>query len=145
MQQVTQNKTKTMDNQHVLFMPKLYDETMQLLVQSKNYFNLYSSEDQRQLSPLQRLIYSAVMSRITLRLSTTMGWIMARRAFHAGQVTQEELDNHYRLMFQNECMQESTYFHHFLPKFVQKLCKDSLALYSRIHALDNIGNQQQMA
>lgn len=142
MQQAIKNKTKNTNNQQVLFMPKLYDETMQLLVQSKNYFSLYSSEDQTQLTQLQRLIYTAVMSRITLRLSTTMSWIMARRAFHADQISKEELDNHYRLMFQSECLQESTYFHHFLPSFVQKLCRDTLALYSRIHALDNIQDQQ---
>ena len=141
MQKKTSIKNNQSDNVAVLFMPKLYDETMQLLVQSKNYFSLYCKEDQRHMSQLQRLIYSAVMSRITLRLSTTMSWVLARRAFHAGEISQDELDKHYGLMFQSECMQESTYFSHFLPDFVQKLCRETLALYERIHALDNIQAQ----
>lgn len=145
MQQVTKLTLNTPDNTQLFFMPRLYDETMQLLVQSKNYFKLYSKEDQAQLSPLQRLIYSTVMSRITLRLSTTMTWVLARRAFHAGEISQEEMDQHYRLMFQEQCLQESTYFEHFLPSFVQKLCKDTLALYSRIHALDNVQPYQPQA
>ena len=122
----------------IVFMPKLYDETMHLLVQSKNYFSLYCDDDQNQLSPLQRLIYSTVMSRITLRLSMTMSWILARRAFHAGELTEEELKEKYSLDYSHECMEESSYFEHFLPSFVRKLCDESRTLYSRIHALDNI-------
>ena len=138
MKEIQQEKVVSMGNNQLLFMPRLYDETMHLLVQARNYFNIYSQDDQQQLNILQRSEYSLVMSRITLRLSTVMSWILARRALHAGQITQEELDAHFRLAFQDECMKNSRLAEDFLPTFVNKLRRETLALYSRIHALDEI-------
>lgn len=141
MGQTIQFKKEKSNKEQIIFMPGLYDETMKLLVQSKNYFSLYCDEDQRHMSPLQRLIYSSVMTKITLRLSTVMSWVLAKRAYQAGQISKDELDAHFRLASEPSCMEASTYFAHFLPSFVQKLCNDSLALYSRIHKLDKMEHQ----
>lgn len=144
MQTAKKQHKETTSNTQLLFMPKLYDETMHLLVQARNYFNIYSAEDQRALDLTGRTIYSLAMSRIALRLSSTMSWVLARRAFHAGQITEAELAEHFRLGFQDECLRDHKPFEGIMPSFVNKLQHDTLALYARINALDEMSQAQMV-
>jgi regulator of CtrA degradation len=124
-------------NQHVVFMPKVFDETMQLLLEAREYFNSYGEDDQAQISDVGRSIYASEMSRITLRLSAIMAWIMVQRAVHAGRITPDEAAKHYRLDFKDICLVDNTMLHSILPTHVCHLLDATRELYSRVERLDD--------
>lgn len=145
MPQAKKHKKVSKTGNHLLFMPRLYDETMHILLDAQHYFTSYGADDQRHLNGLQKLIYSSEMSRITLRLSTIMAWILARRALHEGQLTMQEILTSYRLQFEDVCLVASDRFETILPSYVMHLHDKSLSLYSRILALDNVESQTHSA
>lgn len=119
-----------------VFMPRLFDETMALLVETRNYFLAQSDYDRQPLTHSAKLMYSTEMSRITLRLSSIMAWVLARRAARAGEITQEQLKAHFPLQFQENCGFETPHVHMVLPHAVCDLLSRSHALYQRIRRLE---------
>jgi regulator of CtrA degradation len=124
---------KTMN---VLFMPNVFNETMQLLADAHEYFAQFGEEDQKRLEEHLRSIYSCEMSRITLRLSSIMTWIMAQRAVFAGKIHVEEAAEHYSLDFQDACLVDNRALHGIMPSYVCFLLDRSLELYERVCRLD---------
>jgi hypothetical protein len=137
----TQKLTKKVEDTQLIFMPRLYNETMNMLLDAQHYFTRYGADDQRQLNMVHKLVYTSEMSRITLRLSTVMAWIMARRAFHSGQISMQDILEHYRLEFEDVCLVEGYHFEHILPSYVMQLHDASRKLYARILALDTVETQ----
>lgn len=120
----------------VFFMPGLFNETMALLTQARDYFQAYGDEDQSRINEYLRAIYASEMSRITLRLSTIMAWTMAQRAVISGKISQAEAAAHYALGYQDVCRVDSSVLHEVLPHYVCQLLDRSHELYERVARLD---------
>ncbi|MDX1974999.1 MAG: DUF1465 family protein [Rickettsiales bacterium] len=117
-------------------MPRVFDETMQLLHDAREYFGLFGEDDQTRIATELRTLYSCEMSRITLRLSSIMAWLMVQRAVFSGKITAEEAAGHYGLDFKDVCMVDNRMLHGILPSYVCYLLDRSLELYERVSRLD---------
>lgn len=123
-------------SENVLFMPGIFNETMQLLKDAHEYFHLFGEDDQSRIDAQLKTLYSCEMSRITLRLSSIMAWIMAQRAVHAGKIELEEAALKYSLDFQDICRVDNRVLHGVLPSYVCFLLDRTLELYERVARLD---------
>lgn len=121
---------------NVLFMPGVFNETMQLLTDAHEYFYLFGEDDQKRISPDLKTLYSCEMSRITLRLSSIMAWIMVQRAVVTGKILAEDAADRYGLDFQDVCMVDNRMLHGVLPSYVCYLLDQTLELYERVLRLD---------
>jgi regulator of CtrA degradation len=126
---------------NVLFMPGVFNETMQLLTDAHEYFALFGDDDQNRLSPDLKTLYSCEMSRITLRLSSIMAWIMVQRAVFSGKILPDEAAHRYGLDFQDACSVDNRMLHGVLPSYVCYLLDRSLELYERVLRLDDQAKQ----
>ena len=121
---------------NVLLMPNVFEETMQLLNDAHEYFYLFGDDDQQRLNVDLRPLYSCEMSRITLRLSSIMAWIMVQRAVFSRKLPAEEAAERYGLDFQDVCMVDNRMLHGVLPSYVCYLLDRSYELYERVYRLD---------
>lgn len=121
---------------NVLFMSGIFDETMQLLAEAHEYFHLFGKDDQEHIEEKLRGLYSCEMSRITLRLSSIMAWLMVQRAVFSGKIPSEEV-HRYSLDFQDICRVDNRVLHGVLPSYVCFLLDRSLELYERVLRLDD--------
>lgn len=124
------------DATQILFMPGVFNETMTLLTEARDYFAQYGDEDQATIDDQVRAIYTSEMSRITLRLSSIMAWTMAQRAVLAGKLTAEEAARHHGLSYQDACRVDSSMLQGILPGYVCHLLDRSHELYERVARLD---------
>lgn len=120
------------------FVTRMFDETMKLLIDAHNYFSILGPHDNNQSTPLEKLVYSAEMSRITLRLSSVMAWLLARRAEHAGNISRSEAVEQFRLGFSEICLQELPEMQQVLPRYMCELMERSYRLYERVARLDDM-------
>ena len=123
-------------SQNVLFMPGLFNETMQLLKDAHEYFHLFGDDDQSRISADLKTLYSCEMSRITLRLSSVMAWIMVQRAVFSGKIDGEDAARQHRLDFREICEVDNRVLHGVLPSYVCYLLDRTLELYERVQRLD---------
>lgn len=117
-------------------MPGVFDETMRLLMDAQEYFYISAIEDVHDLRPETKLVYTTEMSRITLRLSSIMAWLMVRRAVFSGKISAEEAATRYRLEYPDTCLTETPYAEALLPHGMCELLDKSHELYLRVHRLD---------
>jgi len=122
---------------NVLFMPGMFNETLQLLSDAHEYFFMFGDDDQKRIDNTIQPLYSCEMSRITLRLSSVMAWIMAQRAVFNGKISREEAVLHYGLDFQDACLVDNRALHGILPSYVCYLLDRTLELYERVLRLDS--------
>lgn len=122
---------------NVLFLPNVFEETMQLLNDAHEYFYLFGEDDQQRISPELRSLYSCEMSRITLRLSSIMAWLMVQRAVFSGKIAQDIAAHRHGLDFQDACMVDNRMLHGILPSYVCYLLDRTLELYERVLRLDD--------
>ncbi|MEQ1706085.1 MAG: DUF1465 family protein [Rickettsiales bacterium] len=123
-------------SQNILFMPSVYNDAMTLLCEAQEYFSEFGAEDQKKLDISTKPIYACEMSRITLRLSCVMSWILAQRGVVAGQIAIEE-SAHYGLEFQNICRVDNKVLHGVLPPYVCYLLDSTFELYERVLRLNS--------
>lgn len=127
---------KEQNSQNILFMPSVYNDAMTLLCEAQEYFSEFGTKDQKNLDPNTRSIYACEMSRITLRLSCVMSWILAQRGVVAGQIAPEQ-SAHYGLEFQNICRVDGRVLHGVLPPYVCYLLDSTFELYERVLRLNS--------
>jgi regulator of CtrA degradation len=120
----------------VLFLPNVFEETMQLLNDAHEYFYLFGEDDQQRIANDLRTLYSCEMSRITLRLSSIMAWIMVQRAVFTGKIDATSAASSHGLDFQDACLVDNRMLHGVLPSYVCYLLDRSLELYERVQRLD---------
>lgn len=130
------NIPKEQVSQNVLFMPSVYNDAMNLLHEAQDYFTEYGDEDQVKMDKNIRSIYTCEMSRITLRLSCVMSWLLAQRSVVYGQIDVEQ-SIHYGLEFQNICRVDNSVLHGILPSYVCYLLDSTFELYERVLRLDS--------
>jgi regulator of CtrA degradation len=122
---------------NVLFMPGIFNEAMQLLADAHEYFHLFGEDDQSRIKDDLKTLYSCEMSRITLRLSSIMAWIMVQRAVFTGKIKADEAATSYGLDFKDICLVDNRMLHGVLPSYVCFLLDRSLELYERVQRLDD--------
>jgi regulator of CtrA degradation len=135
MSQKTTHITPDKNAPHVIFMTGVFNETMQLLAEAHEYFHMFGKDDQERIEENLRTLYSCEMSRITLRLSSVMAWLMVQRAVFSGKIPSEEAGR-YGLDFQDICRVDNRVLHGVLPSYVCFLLDRTLELYERVLRLD---------
>lgn len=120
-----------------VFFPGMFEEALTLLTDAQDYFT-HTTPGTQEISALEKLVYSSEMSRVTLRLSSVLAWLMARRAEFAGQISREEAAAQFRLAFHEVCMKEMPEMRYVLPTTMCALLDRSLDLYRRAARLDSM-------
>ena len=126
----------TVNSPNVFFMSGVFNEAMQLLMEAHEYFMTFGEEDQQRIDDNLKTLYSCEMSRITLRLSSVMAWLMVQRAVFSGKIDAEEAASRYGLDFKDVCLVDNRMLHGVLPSYVCFLLDRSLELYERVERLD---------
>ena len=132
-------------NSNLLFMPGLFHETMDIIFDSYEYFQVQDTLDDGQMPAYMRGLISAEMSRITMRLTSVMAWLMARKAVCSGQISDEEACQEYRIDGVEQCLERRPDLQALLPDYMNELLDKSFYLYQRVWRLDNeLSERSQM-
>ncbi len=123
--------------ENVLFMPRIYNETLKLLLQAHDYFHRYGADEQKQLAENMRTLFACEMSRITMRLSCVMAWLMVQKAVLVGRISREDAAKDYRLDCRDICLHRNEEATENLPAFMNHLLAGSYDLYRRVSVLDD--------
>ena len=126
---------------NLLVFPNLFREAMNLIFDSYEYFELHDQLDQENVPPHIQTLMSNEMSRVTMRLTSVMAWLMARKAVLAGHLTDEEVREQYRVEGEEYCLQHFEELAKMLPAYMIELLEKSHALYQRIWRLDQMLDQ----
>lgn len=125
------------DNQ-LLFLPGVFNETLALLFDAHHYFQSRGAEDQSALRASERNLYANEMSRVTMRLTSVMAWVMVRRAVHAGRIDEEKAATDYRLNGDDVCLIPPGQQLSDMPYYLNYLADRSHSLYQRVWRLDQM-------
>ncbi len=129
-------KPRNRGKREVFLLPGIYNETLQLLAEAHDYFYRHIANDQNGMDNRERTMLTSEMSRITIRLSCVMTWLMARKAAFDGTITPEEANKHYRLDCRDVCMNQHIEAESLLPERLGELLDKSFELYQRVARLD---------
>lgn len=124
------------EKENIFFFSSLMDETIHQLTEARDYFTQQGSQTRSAMSPEYRLLYSNEMSRITMRLSCVMAWILAQKAVANGEMSRSEALQKYRLYGQSICMTKTQGTDRFLPPYMDAMLEKSYVLYTRVMRLD---------
>lgn len=134
--EISSDTPKAKVSQNVLFMPSVYNDAMTLLCEAQEYFTEFGNDDQTKMDKGTRSLYACEMSRITLRLSCVMSWLLAQRSVVSGQIAAEQ-SAHYGLEFQHICRVDNRMLHGVLPSYVCYLLDSTFELYERVLRLNS--------
>lgn len=128
------------------FFGKTYDETMALLVASRDYLANAQPADTTGLKPIERLRVNCEAMRLTTRLTQVMAWLLAQRAVHEGELTREAAASEdYRLQADEVCLAETDHTGHVLPPRMRELLDQSRRLYVRVARLDEMSRRAALS
>jgi regulator of CtrA degradation len=121
------------------FFGKTYDETMALLVASRDYLSNAQPADATGLKPIERLCVNCEAMRLTTRLTQIMAWLLAQRAVFEGEMTREMASSEeFRLAADDVCLAETETDMVVLPPRLCELLDESRRLYVRVARLDEL-------
>ena len=124
------------------FFGKTYDETMALLLASRDYLASAQPGEAAGLRPIDRLRVNCEAMRLTTRLTQIMAWLLAQRAVFAGEMGRvEAASEEYRLSADAICMADSDAAANVLPARLQDLLEQSRKLYVRVARLDELNRR----
>ena len=124
------------------FFGKTYDETMSLLVASRDYLANAQPADAVGLNPIERLRVNCEAMRLTSRLTQIMAWLLAQRAVYEGEMSRETAaSDEYNLAADSVCMAEAEGSEDLLPERLQELLEESRRLYIRVARLDELNRR----
>lgn len=121
----------------VFIMPSLYNETLRLLAEAHDYFHFQGHHDQMNLTQRERTMFTSEMSRITIRLSCIMAWLMARKAVFSGKLSEKDAIANFRLDCREVCLNQHIEAETMLPPAMTALLDETFELYQRIARLDD--------
>jgi hypothetical protein len=130
-------RQETADTQ-LLFLPGVFNETLSLLFDAHHYFQSRGVMEQESIPPQLRVAYSNEMTRVTMRLTSVMAWLMVRRAIYAGRIDAEKAQDNYRLDGVDICLNHLPEVLSLMPNYLTHLSERSLNLFERIHRLDQL-------
>ena len=137
-----QRVRKIENDGNLIFMPGLFHEVMDIILESYEYFEAHDATDSSRIPPFLQAIYSNEMSRITMRLTSVMAWLMARKAVSSGQLTMDEALTDYRLEGDGYCLHHDHSVSNILPYYMNDLLMRSHAIYLRVWRLDQQSSGQ---
>lgn len=120
----------------LVFLPSVSNETMELLLNTHDYFQAHGLNDQSRLNERERSMYCCEMSRITMRLSCIMAWLMVRKAVYSGKIGEDEAKQKYQLDCKELCLHQNIEAETILPPYVNYLLDKTFELYQRVSRLD---------
>ncbi len=124
------------------FFGKTYDETMSLLLASRDYLAAAQPADAVGLKPIDRLRVNCEAMRLTTRLTQIMAWLLAQRAVFAGEIGRAQAASpEFRLAADAVCMAESDAAANVLPTRLLELLDQSRRLYIRVARLDELSRR----
>ncbi len=115
--------------QHPAFVRKTYDETLTLMVETRNYLSFGEDRHHRPTDAIAGLRQSCEALRVTARLTTVMAWLMFQRAVQDGEIDEPPFDGS-TLADSTVCLSDDIADH--LPRGLQSLLKRSFLLYARV-------------
>lgn len=129
-------------NGTILFLPRIYDETLVLLAEAHGYFETQGMLQQRLMSERRRAMFVSEMSRITLRLSCVMAWLLARRAALDGSLAPAAAAANHALECRDVCMHQHIEAESLLPDTMTDFLDKTYELYIRIARLDDASTKE---
>jgi len=122
-----------------VYFSRTYDETLDLMVEARNYLAWSDRMPRRQLDGMASLRMCCEAMRVTSRLAQVMAWLLAQRAVHEGEITQEQaLSDQWRLSGGEICLDESFGEDAALPNGLRSLMDRSYRLYVRVARLEEM-------
>lgn len=116
---------------------RTYDETMNLMVEARNYMAYVERREREQAGAVAGLRISCEAMRVTSRLTQVMAWLMMQRAVHEGEMAVEDaLTEANRLSGEEVCLDDSFSADMILPNGLRSLLDRSLSLYQRVARLE---------
>lgn len=123
--------------QATAYFRRTYDETMDLMVETRNYMAYVEWRERERAGLMTGLRMSCEAMRVTSRLTQVMAWLMMQRAVHDGEVeAAEALDEQNRLSGIAVCLDDSFGGDETLPNGLRSLLDRSLHLYQRVARLE---------
>ena len=127
--------------QATAFFGKTYGEAVDLLVEARDYLAHREPIDREMLAPIERLKFCCETMRLTARLTQIMAWLLAQRAVHAGEISQQDaLCDHRALADLDICMEGEEASA--MPRRLTNLLDRSHRLYVRVARLDELARRQ---
>lgn len=118
---------------------RTYDETLDLIVEARNYMVHTRPSGRRARRSSDNLRFNCEALRVTSRLTQVMAWLMLQRAVQDGEISaQEACDEKNRLSGQSVCLDESGEDDGDIPPGLRSLLTRSLSLYKRISRLEEM-------
>lgn len=119
------------------FFRRTYHETMDLMIEARNYMAFVERREREQASVNTGLRMSCEAMRVTSRLTQVMAWLMMQRAVEEGEITSDlALADENRLSGQDVCADESHLADEALPGGLRSLMDRSYRLYMRVARLE---------
>lgn len=119
------------------FFRRAYDETMDLMIEARNYMAYVERREREQAGPSTGLRMSCEAMRVTSRLTQVMAWLMVRRAVEEGELDEgTALGEEHRLSGAEVCGDESFNADEALPGGLRSLMDRSYRLYMRVARLE---------
>jgi regulator of CtrA degradation len=125
------------------FFGRTYGEAVNLLVEARDYLAHREPVDRGRLMPGDRLHLSCEAMRLTARVTQIMAWLLAQRAVHDGEITQDKaLEGQAALADIAVCMTSEPGAIERLPNRLAGLLDRSQRLYIRVARLDELARRQ---
>lgn len=119
------------------FFRRTYDETMDLMVEARNYMAYVERRERERAGAVAGLRMTCEALRVTSRLTQVMAWLMMQRAVHAGEIeVGEALADANRLSGGEVCLDETFTTDESLPGGLRSLLDRSFRLYTRVARLE---------
>jgi regulator of CtrA degradation len=116
---------------------RIFEETMALLIDARDYVLRYESAETAQLTPTSRLLVRRETMRITSRLTQVMAWLLVQKAVFAGEISRAEAaEPAHRLAGHRLCLDTEGGRFDGVPPRLSTLLERSYRLYTRIARLD---------
>ena len=124
------------------FFGKTYDETLALLVATRDYLAHARPAEAPGLAPMDRARVHCEALRVTARLTQIMAWLLAQKAVFAGELSASEAGERFKLTAglgapsdDTEGGQEP------MPRRLGELLDQSRRLYVRVVRLDELSRR----
>jgi regulator of CtrA degradation len=115
----------------------IFREGMALVERSAAYLDGEGRREAKELAPQVSVVYATESMRLTTRLLELASWLLIRRAFNEGEITEQEAalkSNRIKLRTTGRPSQITKFPD--LPKGLQALIEESFALTDRVIQLD---------
>lgn len=122
-----------------VFINRLYDESFELLLEARNYFQYSPTAQALPQAPTarDRLFVNCQAMRLASRMTQSMAWLLAQRALQNGEISPNQAcGGNYSLGAESICIDDDGHDDQRVPPSMQTLLKRSHSLYMRVLRLD---------